>query len=465
MVSIVITSIIVALVVGLIVKFITDRKKSFYNITQKEFIISMTVISVIVAPGAVKLGWELAKTNKITYIEYLNGWETGVVEEKITCERDGFCSHEYQCDPYTVSVSYDCNCDEKGHCDTCYRDETRYHDCPYVDEERNYFVETTVGNFMIDSNRFPENPQNRRWRKSKSIPSYVIERAGTGRPQFWVEVMERLNKKLPGPVTKSHEYENYIYASEGTILKQYSSEIEKFKKSGLLPVFRSGVKNFYFADKAYFVGFKTSQQNEWQKKLELFNAAFGMRLQGDLHLVVVNNSEISANPDAYVIALKAYWQSIQEFGKNAFSKNALAVIIGTTDGKTIAWTRAFTGMPMGNEELVVALNNLKGIELKPEIIIGNTTINNANKLIVEFGKGVLEEIVFGLNDSKTRFKRISMTAKDKNDNGLGYLYLASEIEPDESQKVIILIVVSIFCCLGWAIALMIGENNYRRSSY
>ena len=446
-------------IIGLIVKIILDKSNSRYEITWKEYLITMVVISFLAAPGVIKIGWEFAKSNKMTYREYWNGWEERAIKRCIECERDGSCEHCYDCDPYIVMVNYPCNCDDKGNCSTCTRPETHYHSCPYVDMETDYVVKTTLGDYTIASNRFPDNPQQHRWRKSESIPQGVINRAGVGAPSFWTEAKSRIEEKVPGPVTKRMNYKNYIYASDNTILKQYSGEVKKFLDLNLFPKIQSGVFQFYHANKVHFVGFKPKDASGWQKKLEYFNAALGSKLQGDLYLVIIQNALISKNPDEYAIALKAYWQNIEQFGKNAFSKNGIAILLGTADGETVSWARAFTGMPLGNEELAVAvMGNLKGAVLDSENLLGDIQRFSSKR----GNKGKLEDIIFGLTEESTKFRRISMSAQDKDDVGLGFLYLMSEIRPTDTQQIILVIIALLLCGSGWTVSVFVGVRNFRR---
>jgi hypothetical protein len=62
-----------------------------------------------------------------------------------------------------------------------------------------------------------------------------------------------------------------------------------------------------------------------------------------MHIVVVPASKVS-NPDAYINALVAYWQSDEYFGKWGLPKNAIAVVLGVSDdASTISWARAKIG--------------------------------------------------------------------------------------------------------------------------
>jgi len=460
-------NVLIAAITGIIAKKIVDKKSYYYRITWTEYGIVMIVIAFLAAPLSVWSGWELAKKNKLTFHEYWDGWEQNTEIETIDCYRDGPCKWEYDCDPYIVMVECNCRYVNSGsgsnqtstrECDQC--PETRYHDCPYVEQEFDYTVNTSVGDFTIDSNRFPDNPQQHRWRESESIPNSVINSAGTGIPKFWEEVRKRIQEKSPGPVTVRKPYLNYLYASEQTILKEFSAEIEDFRKKGLLPNFQKNVYSFYYADKVYFIGLNSVDKKKWQEMLNYFNAALGSSLQGDLHLVITDNKDIAANPDNYTLALKAYWQNIEIHGKDALSKNAIVVICVVTDNK-ITWARSFTGMPLGNEMMTTKIDNLlRGVELKPEIVIGDMKGKfNLSKIKKEGNTGLLEDLIFGLSDTSTRFKRISMSAQDTRDNGKGFTYLASEIQPTTLQKILIYIGTFFFCSLGWVAAILIGNRK------
>lgn len=454
--------IIIVAIVGLVAKFIVDKKSFQYEISWREFGIVMAVISFIVAPGSNYLGWQMAKNNKMTFVENLNGWETQALTRTTECERDGSCRWEYDCDPYIVS--YSCMCNDKGVCQTCYR--TDYHSCPYVDAETDYLVDTTLGEFLIGENRFPLNPQARRWRESEEIPASIIDRAGVGEPQFWTEVAERIKSGYPGPVTKRADYPNYIYASDKTILLQYSSQVEEYKKKGLLPVPQKSVYSHYLADRVYAVKAKIQNLKEWQKEVGYFNSELGMRLQGDLH-VVIAGADVISNPDEYALTIKSYWQNKQYQEKNTISKNSIYVIL-FTDGEKITWARTLTGMPLGNEKMTVAADNrLKGLSLDPAIVVGKIRRHvDKTGTHVEKNDGALLDVLFGISDKSTAFKRISMSAKDNGDNGSGFLYLKGEIRPNKDQLYIVYICSTLFCCLGWVVAIFVGEKtnhfNFRK---
>lgn len=475
MISLIIFAVIVAGIAGIVVKFILDKVATDKNITWKEYGIGMAIISLILAPLVTIIGWNIAKSNNLTFYEYWNGWEKEAQWVKITCTRDGPCRYAYECDPYIVMVTYLCNCDSKGACQTCTRPETRYHSCPYCKEEWTFIVDTTLGSFTIAEHRLPENPQANQWRVSPwGIPKWVIDRAGAGVPSFWAAAKARINAGVPGPVTKRMQYENYILASEQTILKQYSSLVDEYQSLQLLPSVQSGIYDFYYADKVYFVGHAPKDAQEWQTALMYLNAALGTELQGDLHLVIVQNETISRNPDSYILALKAYWQNKAVFGTNAISKNSVIVVIGTKDGERIEWARAITGMPLGNEQMLVALRSqLKGILLTPATVLGSVkgefyykeADDGVKKLKVRgfHGNGVIERILWGLDDPRTKFARVSMKALDPEDVGGGFRYLESEIQPTDGQKGWIVFSTFVVSLGVWLAVALIGERSWKQA--
>jgi hypothetical protein len=197
------------------------------------------------------------------------------------------------------------------------------------------------------------------------------------------------------------------------------------------------------------------------------NAALGSELQGDLHLVILEDLAASINPDAYILALKAYWQDPEVWGDNCLSKNGIVVAIGTTDGETVAWARAQSGMPLGNEQMVVAIRNeLQGVALTPERVIGIVRgafyVDEGDGELMVRGtgeSGVLRRVLWGLDDPQTTFARISMSGDDPRDLGGGFLYLDSEIQPKPGQKLAIVVATFLLCCVVWLVFALIGERK------
>lgn len=453
-----------SIVIGLAWKLILDFQQAEGNITWAELAIGGLVVGLLFSAVGVNIGWKIAVNNTTRYNEYWNGWELQTLRQDFACTEDGPCIHEYSCDPYLVPYEV-CSTDSEGHesCNTYYRVE--YHDCPYATVESTYVVKTTLGDYTIDNHVFTLSPAE--WRTGNHIPASVQR----GPSLFWLGAKDRIDSGYPGPVTKRNSYDNYILASDTTIFKQYSSQIDAYKAAGVLPDLRRDVRNFYQADKVYFVGFTPTNAPTWQKAHSYLNAAFGTELQGDLHLVIVQSDLVSVNPDAYIIALKAYWQG-PDYGKDAISKNSVIVVLGTKDGSTIAWSRAATGMPIGNEAMLTAIrNHMAGMQLTPEAVLGavngqfyqKVKSDGTTKLAVEGigDTGALRRIFWGLDDLATKFARVSMSANDTSDNGNGFAYLKDQIRPSFGQQLTIVLVFLFLSVILWgAEAYFVGELRY-----
>jgi hypothetical protein len=460
MLILILATITIVALSGLAVKYILEYRNSELSITWREYAIGMA-ISPVVATLVALAGWSLSKSGQLNFTEYLNGWEIEAIKIQVTCSKDGPCRWEYDCEPY--QVPYECNCteDDDGNesCDTCYR--TEYHDCPYVKQEFNYVVKTTLGDHTIASNVFPENPQRNRWTDTddyeNSIPNRIVSSAGTGDPAFWVDVRNRCQANQPGPVTARNNYLNYILASDRTLMREHSSDIAEYQKRNLLPELVNNVESFYHANKVSFVGMKPGNNIVWQNALEYLNASLGRELQGDMYLVVIKDDSVSVNPDRYSMALKAYWQDKERFGDDVLSKNGLVVILGTADGSTVAWSRAFTGMPLGNEKLIVVMRDgLKGQSLNPASLLGPLVSQRRGSAVAyppNGQYGPIQKIIFGIDDPATKFKRISMSGDDGQG---GYLYLKNEIQPTTGQIWSIMIIALLLCSVAWVWA----ANHY-----
>lgn len=458
MLVVVLAAIAIAALTGLAVKKTLEFKGSQSRITWREFAIGMA-ISPVVAGLVAWAGWSMAKHGKVTFTEYWNGWEVAAVKEYTQCSRDGPCRWEYDCDPYLCSYEcgeYEGTGDDRHYVSkTCWK--TCYHDCPYVNREYNFSIDTTLGRYSIASNVFPDSPQSNRWRASTSVPQSVISRAGIGEPSFWVAARNRCEANMPGPVTARRDYKNYILASDHTLMKEHSSDIAEYQSRKLLPSLAQTVDTFYRANKLSFIGWQPPNSRVWQEALEYLNANLGHQMQGDLHLVVIKDDAIASNPERYSLALKAYWQNKEVFGDHALSKNAVVVLVGTADEVTVSWSRAFTGMPLGNEKLIVIMRDgLKGMPLNYESLIGPVQSRRDSKGIYyppDERYGSIQRIIFGLDDQSTKFKRVRMSGDDRES---GFLYLKNEIQPSAGQTWVILIVSFLACCGAWVWA----ANHY-----
>ena len=190
---------------------------------------------------------------------------------------------------------------------------------------------------------------------------------------------------------------------------------------------------------------------DWQYKLAKLNAMVGTDLQGRLYVVVVNANMVSEHETTdYIAALTAYWQSPQ-FGKDAVSKNAVIVALGTKDGTTVAWSDASTGMPRGNEALLYDLaHNLNGRKLDPTTLFGDLTLVPTSKagggytITANNNNGAIAAILFGPD----KYQRVHM--KD-------YSYLKGDVQLTGGQEALILLVNFLFSLGAWGSTGLVGS--------
>lgn len=417
--------------VGFLWKRSTDGRQA-KRITDREFAITAALVFFVASPLTAFVGYQLAIRSNVTYFETRSGWEQRVIREVTTCTRDGSCRWEYQCDPYTVTYT-----DRDGKT----RKETRYHDCPYLSKELTYKLDTTAGTITIADQIAPPDPQNYRWRAWVPVP----DRIPSGVPETWAASRDRLNAGKPGPAAIRYPYENYILASQNTLLRRYSDQVAEFTKQGLLPSFKFQVVQDYLLNRTSVVGVSSSE-GQWFDSINRFNAAFGSDLQGDLHLVLVDSGRVN-NKDEYLNALVTYWQSAQ-FGKNALAKNTVVVVLGCKDGK-VEWARAATGMPSGNEAMLLDIQNkLPGTPVSPEAILGSSDATiSGGTVSYSRPQGALAKVVWGQH----QFKRICMKCDGEadRDQQAGFAYLLNEVQPNGGQIVLIFVGILLVSGAFW----------------
>lgn len=438
------------------------------------------LIALLPALGVFGITTAIAKDSDQTYNEYWNGFEVSASTQVQQCQRDGSCVNEYQCDPYEVielETQYYTDSEGKSKSHQVPVKKTKYHDCPYSTEETTYVVDTTLGGFVVASHLMTG--EEFRW--GMGIPGGRV----TTPPQLWSDAKARVDSGKPGPVTKVNEYKNYILASDNSILKRYSSVIDDYKAQSLLPAPSSGVYDIYQANKAYFVGsLPEIDAPAYTKDVANLTAALGTELQGDLHVVFVNATEVG-DPTDYGNSLLAYWQS-EELGRNALGKNAIVVVIAVDSYKSpapaatpnpqptdaaatpaptqaavapvstikdgtpvVAWAKAYTGMPLGNEMLIQQIESQMKGKVVDSNLIGHPDYVGGS---IKHSEGALETILFGSN----AFERISMDDLDEDDKGSGFRYLSDEWQPDAGVMTTIFIISSIVCAAVFALlALMV----------
>lgn len=406
------------LIAGVITAAVVTAGKILLKINLIPVLIAFTLVAFGVNPLTYHVGSEVAKDQASTFNEYWSGYETAAIKNVRACDYNGSCYHTFDCDPYLVPVPVTTT-DSKGNTTTTIVMETRYNSCPYSTQETSYYVSSTVDKknpFVVGANLMT-GPAYRP--AERQIPG-----GQQGDPALWTEAKARIDAGQPGPVTVVKDYKNYILASQDTLFNAYSDRIEDLKSKNLLPAPSSGVFALYQATKAYKVGnANVPLFGDYATDVSYLNGAVGKDLQGDLH-VVFAPEDIEGGKDDYSNAVLAYWQS-KELGKNAISKNAIIVVIGaSTDGKKVAWAKAMTGMPVGNEHLMQQISSeLKDKPLDKDLL-GRPSFDVATKS-VKSSNGTLEGMLWGIN----KFERISMTSNNEDDKGPGFAYLRDQLKP------------------------------------
>jgi hypothetical protein len=401
-------------------------------------ILSGLLVASIVGPATWGIGTTIMKNDEQTFQEFWGGYEAATSLSTQPCERDGSCQNEYHCDPYTYTW-VETYTDGDGKTQTRVRSETRYHDCPYSTEETSYTISTTLGDYHVGT--FMTGPQ---YRGDRSIPGGQV----TEPPAVWSAAKARIDAGEPGGVFKQNSYKNYLLASESSILKHYSADIDEYKAEGLLMPISKDLHNIYQMEKSQFLGgpkLDDEQRKQLSQDAMYLSAALGSELQGDLRVVFLDENDVpSSEAERYGLTLMAYWQSA-EMGKFALPKNAVVVIVGvgTEDGKpTAEWTRAFTGMPVGNERLATAIESTLTGEVIDENFLGHPVLLPGSERVTKTD-GLLEDALFGPN----KFARISMDAVDEDDIGSGFEYLGAGWEPDDGQQTLLYVLATVFSLL------------------
>ncbi len=421
-----------AILLGFVWREMAEQSDAHRGFTKNSFFAACLVVIFVVSPAVSYAGYNIAKQNLVQYQQNLNGWETSTTLQVTRCTRDGFCTHTYDCDPYTVTTTHT-NSDGS----TYTTETTEYHDCPYCSEEWRLAVQSTVGEILMAAHNLPTNPQEHRYRKYDwfdfSIPS--------GLPLEWQQAKDRIESDKSGPVTVRSTYENFLLASQTTVLKQSTDSIQDYLKAELLPNFKFRLRDFDQLDRVYFVGSHPS--GDWESAINRFNAAFGMKTQGDLNLVIADAAKI-VDPDDYGQALLSYWQS-RQFGRDAFSKNGFLIVLGTADGRSVAWARAYSGMPKGNEAVIDRVRYaLVNLPLTPETLLGYPTTTKTSGYATTLTDSALEKLLLG----EDGFHRVCMNCKGKGTE-VGFAYLVTELQPTAMQMALIALMIVVCSVPVW----------------
>jgi hypothetical protein len=474
----------VVTMIGLTFKYVVPKLVSVehWHISWREFIAGTLIACAIVAPSVFAIGKALTNQEALRYEEFYNGVETDATYSVKDCHPGSAgssaasglsnCSYEYRTGEtysYLEAVpDVTTTCDSKGNCttETKIRWESRvgFIYAPYAAKEYRFKITDSLGGSYTFPGAYVKDNEGY---LGQAIPG-DLPRAD---PPEWVDARSHLDAGNPRPVTRLFSYNNYILASKDELLNTYSEDVERYLEEGILPDHTANIRDTPLygyssssADKVSFVGVEVADQAAWQYSLANFNGALGSKLQGDLHLVLVDTSLVD-NPTTYLNALKAYWQS-DSFGDRALAKNGIVVVAGVDNG-TVSWVKATTGMPFGNEVMLTGIENfLHDVTLDPQAVIGNphTVVTPASSddeddsVAVSHGRdpGVLERVV--LMDFP--FKRACMECAEG--EGIGYENLIVDVDPLPWQWAIMITIVALLSLVWWFLAGNFSFLNWER---
>ena len=396
-----------------------------WQITLREYVVGSLVILLAVAPLTTWAASTIAKNAQIgDYIEFQNGSVVSATRQDVECEYNGSCQNHYDCDPYLVPVTT-CTSDDKGNMSCKTTLVTRYNSCPYATVEHNFYVSDSLGDrhtialgWLDEDPEVWSNESNR-----QSIPDYLQ----LGVPAYWQQAYDSIMANRPLPVTKIITYDNYILADDQSLLKAYNDAIEEYKSKGWLPDHTQNLKNpvtpEFTAKKFNFVGETLPNDEAWQDAVNRLNAKLSMTLQGDLHVVAIDATKVSlADSEKYTNTLLAYWQS-DTYGKKSLARNTIVLVIGVQDGK-VDWSRAKTGVPLGNDSMLSALSSrLAGQAFAPDTLIGSpgATIVDG-KPQYQLSQGLVDQII----TVDYPFERPCTDCANNGESG-GFVYIKPEV--------------------------------------
>ncbi len=445
-----------------------------FRIQWSEFGVVSIVLAAIIIPSVMVVGNALSVAEILSYQQFVNGVEVATSKQVREC-REGHagnnssagrsnCAHAYVSGSYsweerhTREVCTGFGEDEVCHDEVYYTTEWADIYTPYATREHYaYQIDSSMGGAGDMSYTFPDVTLDETPAvypgSSRTIPEDILR----GDPADWTEATARRAAGDPRAVTKMVAYDNYILASGDEVLRAYSADIDTFLAGDLLPDHTANILDNPItgpsrsqADKVSFVGVMVDDPAAWQRSVMRFNAALGMQLQGDLHVVLIDHRLVPATRSVpYTQALKAYWQS-ETYGKRALAKNGIILVLGVnTATDTIAWADATTGMPFGNELMVQYLRDeLRGEGLDPDLLFGTprTLISEGEATVtLSSPRGVVEHTIF----EQAPFKRARMSCAD--DTCVGFKDLISKIEPTAGQKTWMVVVTSLIALGLWVL--------------
>lgn len=283
----------------------------------------MILLSMMLIPMVVALGFFLFGGKKVTFFEFLGQNVAQLVVMSLFLAAIGYrnthdvevwngrvakkernkvsCGHSYSCNCYQ-------SCSGSGSSQTC---TTICQTCYEHSYDVDWDVYTTNGeNFEIDR----------------------INRQGTDEPPRWTAV------KIGEPTSLTHGYKNYVKAAPDSLFRRQGL-LDKYAK--VIPAYPGKVYDYHRLDRLVLAGGASiSDADEWNKALSELNADLGAAKQVNMSVVIVQNQ-----PPEFFFALQQAWIG----GK----KNDVIAVIGVDDSNDIQWAEVMAWTQDKMAEVVI----------------------------------------------------------------------------------------------------------------
>jgi hypothetical protein len=335
--------------------------------------LAAALVAALILTGAFYAG----KGAKTSDTEIWNGQVTS--KERV----HGSYVESYQCHCHTVYSGSGKNRSSHTECDTCYRDHyTVKWDC-----------DSTIGSFRIDSADWTS-------RAVYLLPDparYTIIQKGD-------------------PVSRTHNYTNYIKAVPDSLFRPASSDL-KAKYKDQIPPYPINIYDYYKVDRVIPVGVNIPNIREWNDKLSDALKTLGPLKQANAVIVITANSDPN-----YFFALQDAWLN----GK----KNDIVVVIGAPDfPHKASWVRI----------MALTQHDIFQVKLRDDLeALDELTVDNVIKVLTE--------------ETTSTFQRKRMR---------DFAYLDGEIDPPDW----VMWLTGILVVIGYAVSWFLVFKNFNSSPY
>jgi len=256
-----------------------------FDINWKEFLIQLGGGVV-----ALSLIWCIGRYSAADDQEVWNGYVMAKHVDHFTCPMNTSnpCRNGYTCNSRQV-------CSGSGKDQVCHEE----HDTCYTYAwEQDWYVDSNIGSMEIER----------------------VDRQGADEPGRYSIV------SLNDPVSKTHDYKNWVKAAADSIYAQDQDAETRY--ASLIPQYQQRLYDYYKLDHFYAANLKPRNAADWNLAIATALGPIGSSKQINFLVVVVQD----VNRD-YAQALRRSW--------NGFKKNEAVLVIGLRDGN-IEWAESMS---------------------------------------------------------------------------------------------------------------------------